>query len=62
VPLFNPRADRWQDHFEWEGPVLHGKTAVARATISLLQINDPVRVAHCRLLMAAGLYPSGSAD
>jgi hypothetical protein len=57
VRLFNPRLDRWKDHFLWDGPVLRGKTSIGRATIVLLRINDPARIEHRRLLMAAGLYP-----
>jgi hypothetical protein len=45
VPLFNPRRDAWADHFTWYGPMLRGKTAVGRATIDVLQINHPDRVA-----------------
>jgi hypothetical protein len=56
VPLFNPRTDRWDDQFFWRGPVLHGKTAVARATIDVLGIDDPARIEHRRLLMIAGLF------
>lgn len=58
VRLYNPRADKWKEHFVWEGPVLRGKTSIARATITLLRINDPVRIETRRLLMAAGLYPT----
>lgn len=58
VRLFNPRADKWKDHFFWDGPVLMGKTAIARATVALLRINDPMRIENRRLLMAAGLYPT----
>ncbi len=57
VRLFNPRADRWHDHFRWQGARLRGKTAIGRATIALLRINDAARVEHRRLLMAAALYP-----
>ena len=59
VPLFNPRCDTWEDHFAWDGPVLRGKTPVARATIDVLQINDPDRVEHRRLLIWLGLFPTG---
>jgi len=41
VELFNPRRDRWGDHFEWNGADLIGKTAVGRVTIQVLAINDP---------------------
>lgn len=55
--LFNPRQDAWDEHFEWRGPILAGKTPAARATIDVLRINDWERVAHRRLLMAAGAFP-----
>jgi hypothetical protein len=55
VPLFNPRADAWNDHFSWVGPVLRGLTPVARATIDVLRINDPSRVEHRRLLVSLGV-------
>src|SRR5438270_14072890 len=38
VPLFNPRTDDWTAHFSWEGPVLRGRTTVARAKIEVLRI------------------------
>jgi hypothetical protein len=57
VPLFNPRTQRWDEHFEWNGPKLVGKTAVGRATIVLLRINNADRVEHRRVLIAAGLSP-----
>lgn len=57
VTLFNPRVDVWDEHFVWEGPVLRGKTSVARATIDVLRINDPDRLEHRRLLQDAGLFP-----
>jgi 5-methylcytosine-specific restriction endonuclease McrA len=56
VPLFNPRADSWDDHFLWEGAFLRGRTPVAAATIEMLRINQPDRVDHRRLLMQLGLW------
>ena len=41
VPLFHPRQDRWDDHFEWRGVDLIGRTEIGRATIQVLAINDP---------------------
>ena len=43
--LYNPRRDRWREHFAWQGEVLIGLTAVGRTTIQVLAINDPVVVA-----------------
>lgn len=44
VPLFHPRRHRWRQHFRWDGPFLEGRTAIARATIAVLEINLPHRV------------------
>lgn len=57
VPLFNPRVQDWDDHLEWNGPELVGKTAIGRPALLLLRINDPDRVEHRRLLIAAGQFP-----
>jgi hypothetical protein len=59
VPLFRPRRDSWPDHFQWsvqEVGVLEGKTPCGRATIALLQINDPDMVAIRQLLATLGLF------
>lgn len=34
VPLFNPRKDRWTEHFRWDGYRIVGTTVIGRATIS----------------------------
>jgi len=41
VRLFNPRRQRWVDHFAWNGDatVMIGLTATGRATIATLQLN-----------------------
>jgi hypothetical protein len=51
VRLFNPRTDRWEDHFIWEGAALRGKTSIGSATIQLLRINLPERIRHRSLLI-----------
>jgi hypothetical protein len=40
VPLFHPRQDHWRDHFAWEGVTIVGRTAVGRATVHVLAMND----------------------
>jgi hypothetical protein len=40
VRLFNPRADIWEQHFEIDGSQLRGKTAIGRATVEVLAMND----------------------
>jgi HNH endonuclease len=59
VPLFNPRADRREGHFEWieAGAMIHGKTSQGRATIVALQMNHPDIVAARRLWVIAGWHP-----
>jgi hypothetical protein len=44
APLFNPRLDAWDDHFEIEEFLIVGLTTVGRATVALLNMNDPARV------------------
>jgi hypothetical protein len=42
--LFNPRTQRWTDHFQWEGVHIVGKTSVGRTTILVLQMNSVEQV------------------
>lgn len=58
VRLYHPRKDRWSRHFEWAGPALQGKTAVGRATIAVLSINDPDAIAVREALLEEGLFPA----
>ena len=39
--LFHPRRDAWAEHFRWDGVVIVGITAKARATVQALQMNRP---------------------
>lgn len=39
TPLFNPRSDAWSEHFAWDGVWVRGKTAIGRATVTVLDIN-----------------------
>jgi hypothetical protein len=52
--LFNPRRDRWQEHFAWRGPTVAGLTAVGRTTVEVLAINDPRRVKARAAIIAEG--------
>jgi hypothetical protein len=57
VRLFNPRIDRWSDHFACSGPLIVGRTDVGRTTARLLQLNDSMLVAVRESLSAEGLWP-----
>jgi len=50
VRLFHPRKDQWADHFQWEGPILLGKTQVGVITVKVLRINHTDAVSVRRAL------------
>ena len=54
--LFHPRTQRWEDHFSLEGARMEGLTATGRVTATLLQFNNPERLAERQLLIGVGLY------
>jgi HNH endonuclease len=39
VELFHPRRHNWNEHFEQNGVLIIGRSAVGRATVSLLKMN-----------------------
>lgn len=55
--LFNPRTDRWENHFALEGRRLAGKTAMGRVTITLLRLNDDERVVEREWMQRLDDYP-----
>jgi hypothetical protein len=55
--LFNPRTEKWEAHFRWDGPRIEPLSAPGRATATLLRLNDPRRVAARETLMRTGHYP-----
>ena len=44
IPIFHPRRDRWSDHFTFEGARINGISAVGRATVQVLNMNDARRL------------------
>jgi hypothetical protein len=57
VRLFDPRRQVWKRHFEWLGPMLIGRTQTGRATIAVLNINDPQRVELRQMVKDDGDWP-----
>lgn len=55
--LFDPRRQSWKRHFEWFGTVLVGRTQIGRATVAVLNINDPQRVELRQKVMDDGDWP-----
>ena len=56
VPLFNPRTQQWEAHFEWDGGTIRPLTPEGRVTVKILRLNDADRVAERQHLIAVGLY------
>lgn len=57
VRLYNPRRDRWAEHFQIDGPLIVPKTEVAEATVRLLRLNVDDRVLERKMLQACDRYP-----
>lgn len=45
VNIFNPRQQKWSDHFTWNGVQIRGITATGRATIEALDMNRSTMLA-----------------
>ena len=56
VRLFHPRRHKWAYHFRWDGPRLIGALRIGRATVVVLEINLPYRVATRQALMDEGTF------
>jgi HNH endonuclease len=60
VRLFNPRTQKWFDHFRWSADGLRvvGLTAVGRATVIALHLSDDPRALMVRRhWLVAGWHP-----
>jgi HNH endonuclease len=59
VPLYNPREQRWDEHFSWSEDYLQitGLTPIGRATVEALQLNREGLVNMRRVLYAIGKHP-----
>jgi hypothetical protein len=52
ILLFHPRTDRWDLHFPFVNSRIEGYTPSALATIRILRLNDPERVAERDLILS----------
>ena len=57
IPFFNPRTQRWHEHFTLKGGQIIALTPVGRVTERLLQLNLPMRVEVRDQLAASNRYP-----
>jgi hypothetical protein len=57
VLLFHPRQHIWEEHFVLNGAIIEPSTAIGRATVKLLQMNDPDSIADREVLIRLDRYP-----
>jgi hypothetical protein len=54
--FYNPRTDRWAEHFKLDGAIIEPLTVEGEVTAKVLRLNLDRRVAERRLLLAAGRF------
>jgi hypothetical protein len=62
VPIFNPRTQRWSDHFRWDGYRVVGLTPTGRATTDSLDMNRPLILAIREEEADRGRHPPPADD
>jgi len=64
VPLFNPRGQRWTEHFRWDdlGCRIEGLTPTGRATVDALRLNRDLAVSARRMWVDAGWHPPADGE
>ena len=55
--LFNPRTQRWDEHFRLIGAMIEPLTSEGRVTVRILQMNRPEAIAERELFIKLGTYP-----
>jgi hypothetical protein len=61
IRFFNPRADRWRDHFALVGEGIEPLTPIGTVTARILAFNTAERLLERQLLQAVSRYPSPEA-
>jgi hypothetical protein len=61
VRFFNPRKDRWPDHFELIGSRIQAITPIGEVTARILGFNSSERMLERRTLQDLGRYPNSVA-
>jgi len=62
APLFNPRTQRWADHFVFWGYRVVGITPTGKATAELLKLNHDPKVRVREIEQSLGLFPPDPQD
>jgi hypothetical protein len=61
IRFYNPRIDRWREHFILIGVTIMHNTAMAEATVRILQMNSEERLLEREILRRRSRYLSESA-
>lgn len=59
--FFNPRLDRWGEHFRLEGAMMQPQTGIREVTMRILGLNHSDRLLERQTSIAMGKYPTASA-
>lgn len=61
VRFYNPRIDRWADHFALDGVYISSVSDIGEVTVRILRFNDSEQILEREALSAIGRYPNASA-
>ena len=61
IRFYNPRNDRWREHFRLNGVRIEFLTEIGEATIRILQMNHDDRILEREVLSRRRLYPGEAA-
>lgn len=61
IRFYNPRTDRWAEHFRFNGILIEFITEIGEATVRILQMNHEDQILERRVLNHRGRYPNEAA-
>jgi HNH endonuclease len=61
IRFFNPRTDRWADHFRLTGNRIEGVTPIGAITASIFGFNIGERILERKTLRSVNRYPTAAA-
>ncbi|PYL07286.1 MAG: HNH endonuclease [Verrucomicrobia bacterium] len=61
VRFYNPRTDRWREHFQLKGVLIEFFTEIGEATVRILQMNHDDQLLEREGLSKRGRYPTEAA-
>jgi len=56
IPFFNPRTQRWVEHFRLDGAQIISLTPEGRVPVATFRLNHPDRILERQRLIQAGKY------